>query len=681
MKTGKKCGLGLAWLALVMLAGPAPQLRAQTNASGTGTDTVDPEKAPVAAASSSAAAPGEGYKLGAYEVRSEIEVGYRFTSGIRGNEEMYRSQVNLYAGARLLHSFVTLRSTPGTGLFDRMDVSLNNWGDPNNSARVSIGRMDLFDFKASYRNQRYFNYVSTLDNPLLGQGNRLPQHALDVKYRTSNFDLRLFPNRRVVPFVGYSRSTAVGPGFTTFGTPGNEFVLTTNWLTATDEFRGGVQLNFSMLNLTLEQGYRHSKNDTGVTNIPGSQGNEGNASILGNSIFLNGLTRGYHSRTKLPISRVLAKFTPFRNLRMVGRYIYSMGDTSADMGQIMTGGFVTYDPLVYAAAADGMAGRAKRPNHNGSFLIEFSPISRVTLSDSVDTVDYHVTGAGLLSTLFLDASSLLGPSPKTTVTQSEAVHTLFAYNEVRNQAELEVDVAAGISARAGHRYRFLEITSADAAGSATADLIRNTAFVGMVYRPGRWLRFGVDYEKTSPDNTITRNELFKYDRVNVDWRIGDWHGLSFNGRIGIRNHTNAAADIDLKGYDETYSGSINFEPNERLSMRADFSRTNLFSDLLILLPQSFKTAREVFDQRVCGIGGGMGWAVYKGVKAEFGYHGAFNQGTFPLEFHQPFASLWIPLRGGLAFKPAWQYFGYRQSQYELENYQRHLVTFSLVFAR
>lgn len=340
--------VGLSVLALVLLAGTVHPLSAQSNPPGTvsgpeAAGAADPdsnqEKQAAKAAPKPQAAPSEGFKLGAYDVRTEFEFGYRWNSGIGGNEQMYRSQVNLFKGAQLLRSYVSLRSTPGTGIFDRMELSLNNWGDPYNSLRFNVGRMDLYDFKASYRNLKYYNFVSTIDNPLLAQGSLTPQHFLNVNYHIANFDLRLFPNHKIVPFVGYARNTANGPGLTTVGATGNEFVLNTNWLNASDEYRGGVQFNLSRLNLTLEQGYRYSKNDTGVTGVS-VQGNEGNATFLGQPITLDSLNRGYHARIKLPSSKILAKFTPFQNLRMVGRYVYSMGDTEANLGEIRTGSFV-----------------------------------------------------------------------------------------------------------------------------------------------------------------------------------------------------------------------------------------------------------------------------------------------------------------------------------------------------
>ena len=102
----------------------------------------DRQAAQAKPASPPPAAPGEGFKLGAYDVRTSFEVGYRWTSAIDGNEQMYRSQVNLFEGARLFNSYLTMRSTPGTGMFDRLDLSVNNIGDPYDTVRLNMSRMD-----------------------------------------------------------------------------------------------------------------------------------------------------------------------------------------------------------------------------------------------------------------------------------------------------------------------------------------------------------------------------------------------------------------------------------------------------------------------------------------------------------------------------------------------------------
>ena len=37
------------------------------------------------------------------------------------------------------------------------------------------------------------------------------------------------------------------------------------------------------------------------------------------------------------------------------------------------------------------------------------------------------------------------------------LNTEFVYNQVRNQAEFELDIAHGLSLRAGHRYTFTDV--------------------------------------------------------------------------------------------------------------------------------------------------------------------------------------------------------------------------------
>ena len=193
----------------------------------------DPQQPKPAAAPST---PGEGFKFGLYEGHSDIEVGYRWVSDIAGNSDMYRSMVNLGEGPKLLRSNISLRSKIGTGLFDSLDMSMNSWGgDPYNTFHLSLGRTDLYDFRADYRNYSYYNFIPTYANPLLTKGKFFGQHSLDTSYRSTDLELKLFPNSKVRPYVAYSRSSSFGPGFTTYRVDGNEFLLNSNWQYASDE--------------------------------------------------------------------------------------------------------------------------------------------------------------------------------------------------------------------------------------------------------------------------------------------------------------------------------------------------------------------------------------------------------------------------------------------------------------
>ncbi len=682
--------VGLSVLALVLLAGTLHPLPAQSSTAGAAApaENASADKAAAKEQAAQAAAPAqpagtEGFTFGAYQGHSSFEVGYRFSSGIDGNDQMYRSQVNLFEGARLLNSYVSLRSAPGTGLFDRLDLSVSNWGDPYNTARINISRSDLYDFRASYRNLNYYNFISNFANPQLDRvGNTFAQHKLNVDNRMSNIELRLFPNRRIVPFVGFSRNTSAGPGFTTVESTGNEFLLHTRWDYASNEFHGGLQFNFSTLNITVEQGYRTLRNHTTVTDADQPQGNEGTRPFMGQVISLDSLSRAYFGKTKLPTTKILAKFSPFQNLRMTGRYLYTMGDVESALGESRSGNLISLeDFLVYGSANDSFSGRAKKPNHNGAFLIEYSPFSRLTLTDSVDTLDYHISGAGLLSTFFVNATSLFGPgTPGNAFSQSQ-LDTEFIYNEVRNQAELEYDLGGGFAVRGGHRYTYVDVHNNDSDDIADTNHSRRAALVGLVYRPGRWLRLDLDYEKTKTNAPITRTDLFNWDQFNFDWRVGSWKGLSFNGRVSVQRNSDPAIDTAFKAHNKNYTAGLSYEPSERFNISVDYSRSKLLSDFSIVLPQNLLTARSIFDERVSGFGGRMAVGIYRSSKLELGYRGVINRGTAPIEFHQPYASLWIPFGANFALKPTWQYFGYTDKLFGFETYKSHLVTFSLVFTR
>jgi hypothetical protein len=641
---------------------------------------------------------GDGFTLGAYQGHADIELGYRWVSDVSGNKDVYRSMVNLGSGPKLLRSNISLRSNYGAGgLFDRLDISANSWGgDPYNTVRVNVGLSDKYEFRADYRNLNYYNYLPQYANPLLlTRGILVGQHSLDVTYRSSNFELRLFPNNKIRPFVGYSRSSGFGPGFTTREFTGNEFPVSTNWRYSADDYRGGVELSLPKSTIVIEQGYRVLRNDTGVES-GANPGNNPNARFLGNPVTVGSLAEGYRDRTTLPFTKLVAKFAPLANLKFTGRYIYSMADLDSGYGEVASGAFVNLaERLVYGSGLDNFSGHAKRPDHNGSFLVEFSPVSRLLLTDRFETRNTHTSGATLLASIFYGARSLAGPGPISDQKLSSLAQAYLSYNRLSNLAEAEFELWDGLSVRGGYRY-----TNADAkvGDSEDEDLLepnsssykQNSGIVGLVYRRARWLKLGFDYEKNKSDGTLTRTDLFNFDQYRFDWRIGSWHHFSTTGKIwGLRN-SNDQTDIDLRSHNRNYSVEMNYDPTERFNFSVDYSRSSIFSDIAILLPQTLQLDRSLFDERTNGFGGSVGVGIYRGSRFDLGYRGIFNNGTAPLNFHQPFAEFTVPLPNRLAFKTYWQYFGYNekapftgtminQDPRGFQDFHTHLVTFSLAY--
>lgn len=669
--------VALVSVVLLMLAAVFPgTATAQDPASGEAKPAADPQ----------APAPAEGSFWKSMETHTEVEVGYRWVSDVAGNRDVYRSMVNLGEGPKLMRSRLSMRSPLGScGLFDRLDLSLNNWGgEPYNTMRLELGRMDLYEFRADYRNLNYYNFIPTHANPLLGAGKLLGQHSLNVTNRSTDLQLKLFPTAKIRPYVGYSRSSGFGPGFTTYSLTGNEFLLGSTWRYSADDFRGGVELALPRLNVTFEQGYRVLRNDS--SNVEGNEPAGNNPRpFIGQNVVLQNLDRSFHDRTTLPISRVLLKFVPAKSLSITGRYVYATSDTESNFAEVQAGSLVSLDDLlVYRGAGNTFDTRAESPSHTGGFLVEFSPIPRLTVSNRFDARSYQITGSALLSTVFFNASSLLGPTGSSRdVRVSRNEETLISYDRVRNQEEFEFELKNGLFVRAGHRYTRVETTlehdgEAEEPGP-NARLTRQTAIAGLAYRQGRWLHLSLDYENTQTDRVLTRTELLDYSEFRFGWRVRAGTRWSTTGSVSILENDNGQADIDFSSHRRNYSFAVSYEAAERLSLNLDYSRNSLLSDLFILLPHNLEQDRSLFDERSHGFGGSLGVGIYRGSRVDFGYRGVANLGSYPLNFHQPFATVTIPLHERMVWRAYWQYYGYNEKGASLQDYRAHLFTFSLAY--
>jgi hypothetical protein len=254
------------------------------------------------------------------------------------------------------------------------------------------------------------------------------------------------------------------------------------------------------------------------------------------------------------------------------------------------------------------------------------------------------------------------------------------YDRVQNQMEAEFDVGHGFFARGGYRYGFVETALQGGESTRSASLSHHTALVGIQYRRAQWMKLSFDYENNNPDNALTRTDLFDYDQFKFTWRVGSWKGFSANGSVSALRNKNPQSDIDFTSHNRNYSVALNYEPSERITLRLDYSRLDIFSDIAILLPQSLQVDRSLFDEQSDGVGASMGLGIYRGSRLDFGYRGVFNVGTFPLNYHQPFASVMVPVHQRVAFRTYWQWYGYNEKIASIQDYRGHLVTFSLAYS-
>ena len=77
----------------------------------------------------------------------------------------------------------------------------------------------MYDFRASYRNIAYFNFLPSFANPFLEQGVLFTERTFDTHRRITDVQLDLFPGRRIIPYFAFGRNSDFGRGITTFVRP------------------------------------------------------------------------------------------------------------------------------------------------------------------------------------------------------------------------------------------------------------------------------------------------------------------------------------------------------------------------------------------------------------------------------------------------------------------------------
>ena len=67
-------------------------------------------------------------------------------------------------------------------------------------------------------------------------------------------------------------------------------------------------------------------------------------------------------------------------------------------------------------------------------------------------------------------------------------------------------------------------------------------------------------------------------------------------------------------------------------------------------------------------------AVVRDVRVNMGYRVLSTSGNRPLNYHQPYAGLVVPLNRRIAWTTEWRYYGYNERGASLQDFHNHLIT-------
>src|SRR4030042_5332646 len=207
--------------------------------------------------------------------RFTIDAGERWVDS-NGSHDLYRSQLDYGEGPKLFSGDFQVTSPQGSNrYYDRFQLTLRNWGgEPYSSARLRLAKSNVYELKIDYQNVQYFSSVPRFANPDFSpQGSLQSRHVFDVGQRHSSVEVHFLPTSKISPYFAWDRSGRRGPVRTTLDVGGDEFIVGSNWDTYSNDFRVGVNFNFSTFSLVLDQGHRYYREKTDLFSSVPQTGN------------------------------------------------------------------------------------------------------------------------------------------------------------------------------------------------------------------------------------------------------------------------------------------------------------------------------------------------------------------------------------------------------------------------
>jgi len=615
-------------------------------------------------------------------ISGSIELGYRFVSGPYGNQDVYRSTVNLGQGPRLVSFDFTVK--PVKKLFDHFELQANSWGgDPYNSARLDVDKTGLYRLTADYRNTAYFNFLPSFADPTVSSGILLTQSSFDTHIRTSDVQLDLLPGRWISPYLAWSRDSWFGGGTTIFVQSRNNYPVANSVSDSTDNFRGGVQVSLPKVHVVLEQGGTTFRDDQGVT---GNGLNTGDLTspYLGQQLNLTSLDELYRVRGDSLYTKVLIAANPLTWLNVSGQFLYADPSLTTHYNAAATGTlFLPETFAFYNSGTDLITADANMPHSSGSFTAEARPLKKLRIVEYWNTDRLHNAASSLLTEQYISTGSpFLG---------SDAATDRLVLNYNEQQIEIFYDLLPHLTVRGGERYEWGDATvrPSDLSGLAmeSGTLSRNTGLAGASFRFREKVRASADFEASSGGEEYFRTSLHNYWKLRTRAQWDFLPAWRLAGNFFELHNENPDPLVNLNFVSRATTASLSWLPNSgrNVSVLLEYTRSNVNSNILYLDPGTLGTALSAYLENGNSATALIDLAprAMHGFAPRVSFGGSLftSAGSRPTEYYQPMARLSIPLAKGVQWNSEWRWYSLSESIYAFENFRSNQVLVSLRYTR
>jgi len=599
-------------------------------------------------------------------LEGSFELGNRWR-WLAGNEDVYRSTINLGRGPKLQSFSATF--TPKTGepsVFDRASIDMTGWGgEPAGSLRFLMGSQNRYQLSLNYRHFDYFNSLPSFANPTAARAGST-QSSMDVSRRLADGRLTFRPHSGISPYVAFEFDSTNGPGRTNFVQDSNEYSVATNIDNATTTAKGGVAFRFERWSGGFEAG-TSGFHDAQNINVAGPNLGNRTTLFLGQRLQLDSLQQNYDVSGSDRFTRVFLQARPWRNLTLTGQYSYSRPTSETTYQDNGSGRFVLLSTLEMFTGSSTLARtQASFPHPSGSVGVEFRPIDRLRIVETVSADQFRIHG---------DGSSMQGFTSSSRRVSESFDETLRA-KFTRQRLDVIFDLNSIASLHAGHSYLTANATSPGSllAASESHDLKRNVADLGMTLRFNR-LKMNVDFDDERGDATFFRTDRRDFQRLRARGRYRVFETLEFGLMTSVWNNDNTADDVDFVERSREESVEVQFIPaGGKVGVEASYGRGTFRSDLPIIVPQNFQKERSVYRDR--GHNGSLVVTLkpIARVQASLGGDLFISTDDRSTRFYNPFVRASYMLKTDAAFVTEWRWHGYSNRSYPHESFQAHLLT-------
>jgi hypothetical protein len=621
---------------------------------------------------------GEARMWNSMMIRGNVGAGWRWRD-VNGNEEVYKSHLNLGRGFRLFDLFIEGTATAATNQFiDGFRItSTSLFDEPAQRVSGMIRKRGSYQLSVDYREQTYFFHFPSFSDPD-GPGPLAAQHRNDNKRRVFDANLTLTPGKLRIN-LGYARSTFDGTGFSTWDFSRDEFMIFTPVDRRTQDFRASCDFSVRGVDVTLEQIYRDYKGGSsfdlaGALTIDPAD-TLGNNRAPTNRTKLRAYQRHVDEDGSTPVSRVAFHTVVAERIDLTGRYVFSRGRVDFAGSQFTSG--VTFQNVALLDTTQWL-GESRRPSHLAELGATYDISPHLRMSEQFRFHTYSITGRTEAT-----IRQFLG---NTRTVSDEEANTDIDLRNIENRIDVEYLFGKEVTARVGYRFssRSVEFGSPEAPSVRFDASFTTQTFLGSIgYRVRQSLNAFLEYQNGKSDNAFTRIEPLKLQvlRMRSSYRPSDH--VTISAALILRKTETPNPDTTTSQVKHgTLSWSVAYTPWKDAFLNVGYNRMNLESETDIrffsanILTRGMSTYGFFNDNFFldCGL------TLFNRVRAEVSYtfSEATRVSTFPTKFVYFRPRVSVKLSHLLWLSGGFILYKYDERQSNLQDYEMNGFTASLI---